>query len=165
MFQITVASLESPGDRGAWWAAVYGVAQSPTRLKRLSSSSTEWYQFHEGAAVLTNTGSCLHINALLAGYTICNIFLFCWVLFQRDYSFNRSEKPSVSKISPLQTFKNRKEWRVPRTLIRASTQVIRFNLHTNAFNSMWFPILTIYKLSQGVFKPNSAFSIAFLFIW
>ena len=32
--------LEKPRDRGAWWAAVYGVAQSRTRLKRLSSSST-----------------------------------------------------------------------------------------------------------------------------
>ena len=32
--------LESPRDRGAWWAAVYGVAQSQTRLKRLSSSSS-----------------------------------------------------------------------------------------------------------------------------
>ena len=31
--------LENPGDRGAWWAAVYGVAQSQTRLKWLSSSS------------------------------------------------------------------------------------------------------------------------------
>ena len=30
--------LENPRDRGAWWAAVYGVAQSWTRLKRLSSS-------------------------------------------------------------------------------------------------------------------------------
>ena len=30
--------LENPRDRGAWWAAVYGVAQSRTRLKRLSSS-------------------------------------------------------------------------------------------------------------------------------
>ena len=26
-------------DGGAWWAAVYGVAQSRTQLKRLSSSS------------------------------------------------------------------------------------------------------------------------------
>ena len=25
--------LENPRDRGAWWAAVYGVAQSRTRLK------------------------------------------------------------------------------------------------------------------------------------
>ena len=30
--------LENPRDGGAWWAAVYGVAQSWTRLKRLSSS-------------------------------------------------------------------------------------------------------------------------------
>ena len=33
--------LENPRDGGAWWAAVYGVAQSRTRLKRLSSSSRE----------------------------------------------------------------------------------------------------------------------------
>ena len=32
--------LENPRDRGAWWAAVHGVAQSRTRLKRLSSSSS-----------------------------------------------------------------------------------------------------------------------------
>ena len=32
--------LENPWGRGAWWAAVYGVAQSWTRLKRLSSSSS-----------------------------------------------------------------------------------------------------------------------------
>jgi len=31
--------LENPRDGGAWWAAVHGVAQSRTRLKRLSSSS------------------------------------------------------------------------------------------------------------------------------
>ena len=31
--------LESPRDGGAWWAAVYGVAQSRTRLKRLSSKN------------------------------------------------------------------------------------------------------------------------------
>ena len=32
--------LEDPRDGGAWWAAIYGVAQSQTRLKRLSSSSS-----------------------------------------------------------------------------------------------------------------------------
>ena len=32
--------LENPRDEGAWWAAIYGVAQSWTRLKRLSSSSS-----------------------------------------------------------------------------------------------------------------------------
>ena len=32
--------LENPRDGGAWWAAVYGVAQSQTQLKRFSSSSS-----------------------------------------------------------------------------------------------------------------------------
>ena len=32
--------LENPRDGGACWAAVYGVAESRTRLKRLSSSSS-----------------------------------------------------------------------------------------------------------------------------
>ena len=33
--------LENPRDGGAWWAAIYGVAQSRTRLKRLSSSNIQ----------------------------------------------------------------------------------------------------------------------------
>ena len=32
--------MGSPRDEGAWWDAVYGVAQSQTLLKRLSSSSS-----------------------------------------------------------------------------------------------------------------------------
>ena len=38
--------LENPRDGGAWWAAVYGVAQSRTRLKRLSSSSSTTWEVH-----------------------------------------------------------------------------------------------------------------------
>ena len=37
--------LENPRDGRAWWAAIYGVAQSWTRLKRLSSSSSSSNQF------------------------------------------------------------------------------------------------------------------------
>ena len=40
--------LENPRDGGAWWAAIYGVAQSRTRLKWLSSSSSS----HQVAKVL-----------------------------------------------------------------------------------------------------------------
>ena len=32
-----LSCLENPRSGGAWWAAVYGVAQSRTRLKQLSS--------------------------------------------------------------------------------------------------------------------------------
>ena len=43
--------LENPRDGGAWWAAVYGVTQSRTQMKRLSSSSSS-RTFEEGAVKL-----------------------------------------------------------------------------------------------------------------
>ena len=47
--------LENPRDRGAWWAAVYGVTQSRTQMKRLSSSSSSSSSrtFEEGAVKFT----------------------------------------------------------------------------------------------------------------
>ena len=36
--------LENPTDGGAWWAAVHGVTQSQTQLKRLSSLAAEAYR-------------------------------------------------------------------------------------------------------------------------
>ena len=43
--------LENPRDGGAWWAAVYGVAQSWTRLKWLSSKAASY----SGAAMLSKS--------------------------------------------------------------------------------------------------------------
>ena len=40
--------LENPRNGGAWWAAIYGVTQSRTQLKRLSSSSSSYLVGHEG---------------------------------------------------------------------------------------------------------------------
>ena len=52
--------LENPRDRGAWWAAVYWVAQSRTRLRRLSSSSS-LYPEAEGT-LLPVTGILLPVS-------------------------------------------------------------------------------------------------------
>ena len=49
--------LENPRDRGAWWAAVYWVAQSRTQLKRLSSSSSS-------SSVLSQL-SCIQLSVTL----------------------------------------------------------------------------------------------------
>ena len=54
--------LENPRDGGAWWAAVYGVAQSWTRLERLSSSSS------------SSSSSSIHIYGL------------CWWLCSKEPS-------------------------------------------------------------------------------
>ena len=42
-FTLQCSCLENPRDGGAWWTAAYGVTQSQTRLKRLSSSSCKHY--------------------------------------------------------------------------------------------------------------------------
>ena len=46
--------LEKPRDGRAWWAAVYGVAQSRTQLKRLSSSSSSWKYSNQVIVQLEN---------------------------------------------------------------------------------------------------------------
>ena len=47
----SVLAWRIPGTGGAWWAAVYGVTQSRTRLKRFSSSSSS--SLAVGASLIT----------------------------------------------------------------------------------------------------------------
>ena len=49
------SGLENPRDGGAWWAAVYGVAQSWTRLKWLSSSSSKGHGLWQNPGSLNRT--------------------------------------------------------------------------------------------------------------
>ena len=61
--------LENPRDGGAQWAAIYGVAQSLTQLKRLSSSSSKQ---------LSSSGFTLeHWAQEFVNY----LFIFCLVVF------------------------------------------------------------------------------------
>ena len=39
--------LENPRDGGAWWAAVYGVSQSRTRLKQLAAAAVQNWPVRE----------------------------------------------------------------------------------------------------------------------
>ena len=66
-----VLAWRIPGTGGAWWAAVYGVTQSRTRLKRRSSSSSRNGQCCVGEAiykmsleqlVVTKIAKCLKIK-------------------------------------------------------------------------------------------------------
>ena len=53
--------LESPRDREAWWAAIYGVTQSRTRLKQLSSSSS----MHISISFFISSMICLLFRSVL----------------------------------------------------------------------------------------------------
>ena len=69
--------LENSREGGAWWAAVYGVAQSRTRLKRLSSSSSSnptfsgrpfFHNFTEAEASLLTNRLSPHNNIFVFKY-------------------------------------------------------------------------------------------------
>ena len=76
--------LENPRDRGAWWAAISGVAQSQTRLKWLSSSSSS-SSIHDIFASLTWIIEILiflnvfSIKSLLILHLLSVVMLFYWV--------------------------------------------------------------------------------------
>ena len=57
--------LDNPRDGGAWWAATYGVAQSWTQLKWLSSYNTIWSVAgwtHKAELCVWRAAYKLHIN-------------------------------------------------------------------------------------------------------
>ena len=70
--------LENPGDGGAWWAAVYGVAKSRTGLKWLSSSN--WTFF--GIAFLGEWNQ----NWPFQVCSHCRVFQICWHIECRTFT-------------------------------------------------------------------------------
>ena len=83
--------LENPRDEEAWWAAIYGVAQSQTWLKRLSSNSSSVYMSIPISPFIPPSSSppcpphilslCLHLYSCPTNKFVCTIFPgFSWWL-------------------------------------------------------------------------------------
>ena len=69
--------LENPRDCGAWWAAIYGVAQSQTQLKWVSSSSRTNKPLNEG------------MSDLCVCVCVCVHMCMCvWEWFENYYGVN-----------------------------------------------------------------------------
>ena len=76
--------LENPRDGRAWWATIYGVAQSRTRLKRLSSSSSA-----SSRSAPFSSFACISIETLL------HMHRLVFHLLQENLSSNRAETLSL----------------------------------------------------------------------
>ena len=86
--------LENPRDGGAWWAAVYGVAQSQTWLKWLSSSSSK----------ITADGDCSHEikRRFILGRKVMNN-LDC-ILKSRDITLPTKDHLVKAMVFPVVTY-------------------------------------------------------------
>ena len=60
--------LENPRDGGAWWAAVFGVAQGRTQLKRLSNSSSSPKRRLPGSSVVKNPLASAEGTSFIPGF-------------------------------------------------------------------------------------------------
>ena len=82
--------LENPRDGGAWWAAFYGVTQSQTRLKWLSSSSS------------SSMYGCESWTIKKAEHQRTDVFeLWCWRrLLRIPWTTRRSNQSILKEISP-----------------------------------------------------------------
>ena len=77
--------LENPRDRGACWAAIDGVTQSGTRLKRLSSSahicmkcSLGIYNFLEETSSLSHSSVFLYFFAVITEKAFLSLLAILW---------------------------------------------------------------------------------------
>ena len=85
--------LENPRDGGAWWAAVYGVKQSRTRLKQFSSSSSSSINFlliEDGLGIVYKYSLSLHRLLGEKLNQLCHAFLYFYgkraqILEQDDF--------------------------------------------------------------------------------
>ena len=100
--------LENPRDRGADWAAVYGVTQSQTRLMRLSSSSMEWMG-GEWFGIFKSTLTPLRWWRTLCSMPYIWYFLpaFClWKILVKVVSLSENYKCHIAKENCQRTWNN-----------------------------------------------------------
>ena len=100
--------LENPRDGGAWWAAVYGVAQNRTWLKRLSSSSLRafmhmiqyhWYYYNmtvfllvtQLCQTLLQPMDCGSLGSSVLGFSQARILEWVAISFPRGSSQTRDQ--------------------------------------------------------------------------
>ena len=67
-YPLQCSCLENPRDSGDWWAAVYGVARSRTRLKRLSINSSSRNELLSFPASRTGKSPLFSIRERLPGH-------------------------------------------------------------------------------------------------
>ena len=89
--------LENPRDRGACWAAIYGVTQSRTQLKRLSSSSSSNHFKPLFSVSSSQLNRNIYLLFLWYFYSSCSVAWFIFSSLSNDMYFQMSTK-GISKL-------------------------------------------------------------------
>ena len=86
--------LENPRDRGSWWAALYGVAQSRTRLEWLSLARSIRHKSQDPSTFQGRTVITLSITSQAIYHKGGMIFIYFMWEFRKHYSSGLGSKMS-----------------------------------------------------------------------
>ena len=135
--------LENPRDGGAWWAAVYGVAQSRTRLKWLSSSKVVIRIFWN------NLNKCQHStwysivflkdDHLLSGYHVVGTLLSALVPLLKAVEWSDSKYKQLDSYPTSITYSLHKLEKVTYILWALSSPSLKLD-SVNSFPFLWSEI-------------------------
>ena len=120
--------LENPRDGGAWWAAVYGVAQSRTQLKRLSSSCSHDIKRRLllGRKIMTNLDSILKSRdiTLLTKVRLVKAMVFPVIMYGCES--RTIKKSECRRIDAFELWCWRRLLRVPWTARRSNQSTLKY---------------------------------------
>ena len=119
--------LENPRDGGAWWAAVYGIAQSQTQLKRLSSSSKNTMKkllSSKGRKVMTNLDSILKSRDITLSTKVCLVKAMVFPVVMYGCESWTIKKAECRIIDAFELWCWRRLLRVPWTARRSNQSIL-----------------------------------------
>ena len=90
--------VENPMDRGAWWAVVHGVTKSRTRLKRLSSSSSNT-KYLSHSVKLTDTPSVVQISQIFCTLLFCTTLSCPWYQHSQAVEHLITQRPPCHRLT------------------------------------------------------------------
>ena len=108
--------LENPRDRGAWWAAIYGVTQSWTQLKRLSSSSSSRVKLTNRNCIYLKHTTVIIIKPVNISITSHSSYDFKHIIYMLSLKFiciyhihkSKNHKVCIYEVYTSSRFKNSK---------------------------------------------------------
>ena len=170
--------LENPRDAGAWWAAAYGVPQSRTWLKRLSSSSSMISLLLCISWLYTNREHMASYWVLCGGWNKIRIYLIslddrhglmiCHKATFHKSSWSLQTKLDVSKGSP--SFSRIIQCFLESPFKSGDTQSTRMHIKVKTERWQWSNNSFLIKMfdtweRSGLFDPSDKYKIFKHYNW
>ena len=147
--------LENPRDGEAWWAAVYGVAQSRTRLKQLSSSSRASKPQAQLLGLSTATRESQNCNershmTQCAATTVAHVLRACASQQEKPPTLQKNEAPAHSQLEKVCTQQRRARLTTTKKFFKSKWNLIKPQIKIEASRKYSSEQKTMLKVTISI---------------